>query len=157
MTSFRMSKYVKEYSDSLTTQAAKARYLTISSIINSWNYVPMELLQKSFKGSGIFPCDPSVLLNNPNTNHSEKEIEKKKQNKIEMSSQLLTSDVNILQLHNQEYGTAYSDINQIPKKNYSSMIGKFNNYCIYRGMIFSSFPKMLIELSSNIYEIKQIK
>ena len=98
-----------------------------------------------------------MILNNPNTNQSENVLEEKKSNLIEMSSQLLTSDDNILKLHNQEYGTFYINTNQIPKIKYSNVKEKFTNYCIYRGMVFTSFPIILNEICSSFYEAKQIK
>lgn len=53
-----------------------------------------------------------------------------------MSSQLLTSDYNVLKLHNQEYGTFYTDVNQIPKIKYTNIKEKFTNYCIYRNGVY---------------------
>lgn len=140
LSSFRMSRHVRDYAKRLKNQTARARYITVSSIINSWNSVPIELLKKSFEATGILPYDPKIPLNNPNTNQSENVLEEKKRNLIEMSSQLLTSDDNILKLHNQEYGTFYINTNQIPKIKYSNVKEKFTNYCIYRGMVFTSFP-----------------
>ena len=110
ISSFKMCKSIRDHAKTITNKTAKARYLTVTSLINSWNSLPYELLKKSFYASGIKPCNPNIPKDNRNTNQNEGSIDGNHQRLIEMTTQLLTSENNILKLHNQEYGTNYTNI-----------------------------------------------
>ena len=85
MSSLKYNKSIKENANKCNFAAAKARYLTISSIIQAWNEVPMEVLKKSFEATGISPFN-SVY-------HPPHE---KRREYFKTCCQELTSDENIL-------------------------------------------------------------
>ena len=95
MTSFRFSATIKDKVVGMN-DASKARYLTISSIINAWNMIPFEVLQKSFVSSGLHPFNPEIPSNNPLANHSSNVSGPKRRGKINIANQDLTSDQNRL-------------------------------------------------------------
>lgn len=95
MTSFRFSTTIKDNVVGLN-DASKARHLTISSIINAWNMIPFEVLQKSFVSSGLYPFNPEIPSNNPLANHSSNVSGPKRRGKINIANQDLTSDQNRL-------------------------------------------------------------
>lgn len=68
LTSHKASELTRNIAQEFQNDAQKARYLTISSLLNAWNSIPTELLSKSFKCTGISPLDPSIPLNNRLTN-----------------------------------------------------------------------------------------
>ena len=108
ISSFRLSNSVRDKASSLN-DTAKARYLTVSSIINTWNSIPFEILQNSFEATGICPFNPNIPLNNPLTN---------KNGRINITNQELTSDQKCLLLYNYEKGTQLINVNHIPSKSY---------------------------------------
>lgn len=58
----RIDREVNNYSMQFTSNAARARYITVSSIINAWNSIKIETLKNGFKFTGIYPLNSQIVL-----------------------------------------------------------------------------------------------
>lgn len=59
MNKSRIEKEINEFSKWFNSNAAQSRYIIVSSIINSWNFIKVETLTNGFKFTCIFPIDPN--------------------------------------------------------------------------------------------------
>ena len=102
LASHKASELTRNIAQEFQNDAQKARYLTISSLLNAWKSIPTELLSKSFKCTGISPLDSSIPLNNKLTNQVVHPIPPGRRNTLNIGCKLLTSplfaDFNITRL-----------------------------------------------------------
>lgn len=151
MSSFRLSNSVREKASSLN-DTAKARYLTVSSIINAWNSIPFEILQKSFETTGICPFNPNVPINNPLTNKNETATGPKRRGGISISNQELTSDQNRLLLYNYEKETQLINVNQIPQIHFFIIRRYLSAFNERKGFILSKYPALIVKCPDGSYK-----
>lgn len=111
MANLKLSKAIKERANQLSTAAGKARYLTVSSIIQAWNEIPTESLQNSFKDTGLSPFNPNVAIFNRRTNP----ISSNRRDYFNTCCENLTTDDNILTMYSVEQETTLQSIDEIPK------------------------------------------
>lgn len=76
ITTSKTNKELNDFVSTLPTKTAKARYLTIYSMCESWRMIPQLILQNAFKATGIHPFDEETAVNNkyvyPSNSQSEK-------------------------------------------------------------------------------------
>ena len=133
MSSLKYNKSIKENANKCNFAAAKPRYLTISSIIQAWNEVPMEVLKKSFEATGISPFN-SVY-------HPPHE---KRREYFKTCCQELTSDENILAMYNLEMETDLQSVDDTPKPYYNFLPTFFQQKELTYGCVLSDFPPLLL-------------
>lgn len=144
MSSFRLSKSIRDKTANFN-DTAKARYITISSIINSWNSIPFEVLQKSFISCGLHPFNPSAVLLNPLTNPNCNAMGPRRRGTIDITNQELTSDANRLLIYNHEKGTNLANASEIPSPTYASVRPLLTSRHDRTGYILSELPALLIK------------
>ena len=119
----------------------------------AWNSIPREMLKKGFESTGLYLYNPNIPINNELTNKHFELQNNQRHFVVQKSSQDLTSNVVILAIHNEKFGTKYTDINQVPQIKYESICERFPNFDIHRGLVLSKFPKILREVSNLVKEI----
>ena len=152
LSSFKISKPVLEKSKKLNKEAARIRYLIISSIVNSWNSIPTEILEKSFYSSGILPWNPEIPKNNSKTNQISTLSGPVRPGKINIANKDLTTDDNRLALFNGEYKTQFTNVGQLPKPAYSKIYSVMAYPNSANGFILSKFPSLLVKQDDGNYK-----
>lgn len=152
LSSFKFSKSVIDSSKKLQKEAARVRYLTVSSIINAWNSIPNEVLKISFEASGIYPFNPEIPLNNRFTNQTSTFPGPERHGRINITNKELTSDINRIQLFNYEFNTNFTNVNQIPKPKYSNIYSVLTIPNPTKGFILSKFPALLVKEPDGSYQ-----
>ena len=150
MASYKYIKIVKDTAKELLSGAARARYLTISSLVNSWNSIPQELLIKSFDATGLSPLDQSKALNNPLTN---KVVHNPSSgtNTFRIGCSLLTSDEMRIAIYNKVNGLNVNNINQIITPSDGSLYHHVKEIDDAHGFILQRFPPLLVKSFNNTF------
>ncbi len=152
MSSFKVSNLTKSIAQSFPNEAQRIRYLTISSILNSWYSISSELLRKSFEATGICPLNRLIPLNNRLTNRVVHPAPPGRRANFSIGCKLLTSPPMRIALYNKQNNAQIISINQIFCPTYKDFYDYLYQDDIAQGLNLQNFPPLLITTAPGKYE-----
>ena len=143
ITTSKINKELNDFVSTLPTKAAKARYITIYSMCESWRMIPQLILQNAFKATGIHPLDEDTAVNNKYVYPSNVQIPSQRRYRINTSNEELTTDQNRLLIAEKTYSKKYTNVNQIPKFSDATITSYCKNTSnLSAGFALSDIPRL---------------
>lgn len=138
----KIDKEVNNLSKNFGSNAAQARYIIASNIINSWNSIKIETLKNGFIYTGIYRLSAQIVISNKRVRQTNEELPEKYKKLFNFSNQLLPSDENRLKIYEKNCKFHLMNANQIPKIHPGS-IENLKRKEISKGNVLSSFPSLM--------------
>ena len=151
ISSYKVSNLTKSIAQKFPNEAQRTRYLTISSILNSWFSISLELLRKSFESTGICPLNRSIPLNNRLTNRVVHPAPPGRRANFNIGYKLLTSPQMRISIYNKENNKNIISINQIICPTYKLFYDYLYEDGIVHGINLQNFPPLLISRTPEMY------